>query len=429
MSRKIDLIATDEKILQQMTADLTVYPPKSKYSYKDPDPILVFDVENNIGYIPLAYAQKYKIPNPGKSEFTERKINFQGILRDEQKIVKNEAVQWLNKNYSIIISCYPGFGKTMLGIYLASIIKLPVLILCHRVILMEQWEESILKFCPDAKVQILETKSKVLSDVDFYIMNASNVQKRDREEFKGIGLVIVDELHIIMAEKMSECMKYLSPRYLIGLSATPYRTDGLDSLIELYFGKQKIYRKLERYHEVYKIKTNFVPVEEENKNDKLDWSTLLNSLCYDDHRNEMIVRLIKYLPDRNILILSKRVEQAKYIVKRLQEEKEDVTSLVGKNKKYNVDSRILVGIIQKVGVGFDHPKLNTLIMASDALDYFQQYLGRILRDPNSSIIPWIFDIVDKHGLLEKHFLERKKVYVDAKGVIRNFSEYFPDFEF
>jgi superfamily II DNA or RNA helicase len=232
-----------------------------------------------------------------------------------------------------------------------------------------------------------------------------------------------------MAEKMSECMKYLTPRYLIGLSATPYRTDGLDAIIDLYFGTEKIYRKLERYHEVYKIKTNFVPIEEDNKNGKLDWNTLLNSLCYNEERSEMIVRLVKYLPDRNILILSKRVEQAKYIVKRLQEEKEDVTSLIGKNKEFSTESRILVGIIQKVGVGFDHPKLNTLIMASDALDYFQQYLGRILRDPNSPVTPWIFDIVDKHGLLEKHFLERKKVYTEAKGVIRNFSECFPDFEF
>ena len=39
-------------------------------------------------------------------------------------------------------------------------------------------------------------------------------------------------------------------------------------------------------------------------------------------------------------------------------------------KYFNYSSRILVATVQKAGVGFDHPKLDTLIVASDLKEYF-----------------------------------------------------------
>ena len=78
--------------------------------------------------------------------------------------------------------------------------------------------------------------------------NALNVAKKGHQYFDCIGTVIVDELHVMGTEKLSEAFSYVQPRYLIGLSATPYRSDGMDSLLEAYFGKDKIYRKLHHQH-------------------------------------------------------------------------------------------------------------------------------------------------------------------------------------
>ena len=39
-------------------------------------------------------------------------------------------------------------------------------------------------------------------------------------------------------------------------------------------------------------------------------------------------------------------------------------------KYFNYSSRILVATVQKAGVGFDHPKLDSLIIASDVQEYF-----------------------------------------------------------
>ena len=77
----------------------------------------------------------------------------------------------------------------------------------------------------------------------FFIINAQNVEKLPKDFFKDVGSVIVDEAHMIMAETLSKSLQYVSPRYLLGLTATPYRPDGLDILLQLYFGKYKIIRE------------------------------------------------------------------------------------------------------------------------------------------------------------------------------------------
>ena len=71
----------------------------------------------------------------------------------------------------------------------------------------------------------------------------------------------------------------------------------------------------------------------------------------------------------------KTKENLKKDIEKLKKEGEDVTSLLGKQQTYNQDSRILVGTSSKAGVGFDHPKLDALLLASDIQSYFIQYLG------------------------------------------------------
>ena len=314
--------------------------------------------------------------------------------------------------------------NTAMSIYISSKINLKTLILCHRVVLINQWRDSIKRFCPDSSVQILSSKSR-MEDNDFYIINAANVSKHDREFYKDIGFVIVDEAHLIMAEKLSYCMRYILPRYLLGLSATPYRNDGLDILMELYFGKNRIERKLYRPHTVYKISTGIKPEVKLNRMGKVDWGSVIDSISNNNDRNEMIITVIKNFKDKVFLVLCKRVSQAEYIVERLKQENEDVTSLIGSQQEYKQESRILVGTAQKVGTGFDHPLLNSLILACDVEQYFIQYLGRVFRRTDTQ--PTIFDFVDKYGLLEKHFKTRKDIYVEHGGVVKDFSKDFPKF--
>jgi superfamily II DNA or RNA helicase len=420
MSCKKIIDEIEHSIKEKIQTELQIKVEQNTQYNKNLPPKYIFPYEiyNDNVYLPFSYAYKnLGFIRPKRETFSPLKADFIGTLRPEQKVVKKEAISLLNKNGNCLISCYPGFGKTAGAIELATYIGIRTIIIVNKIILLKQWETSIKKFCPQATIQIVTAKSEK-KDVDFYIINAINVCKLDRDFFKDIGLVVVDECHMIMSEVLSKSLQYISPRYLIGLSATPYRPDGLDILIELYFGKDKIIRNLYRKHIIYKIKTGITPTVELANNGRINWGVLLDSQANDKDRNELIIKIIKKFRERTFLVLSKRVSQASYLVQRLLEEKEDVTSLIGSNQEFQVTSRILIATSQKCGVGFDHPSLNTLIIASDLEEYFIQYLGRIFR--TEEVEPIIFDLVDNNGILEKHFNTRKKVYEEVGGKITNY---------
>lgn len=406
--------------IDQINTQLVIKLENNKYNKFAPSKyIYPFSIINDFIYLPFAYAvTELKLKRRPRTDFSAMNVLFQGILRDEQREVKREAIDYLSKNGSIMISIPTGSGKTITSINIACEIKLKTLVIVNKIVLIKQWVESILKVCPEAKIQQLTTKSEMKSECDFFIINAVNIDKKNKEFFRDIGLVIVDEAHLIVAETLSKSLQFIYPRYLIGLSATPYRTDGLDILLSHYFGENKIIRLLKRNHVVYKVKTGFIPKTELAVNGKMNWGVLLDSQAMDEKRNELIISIIKKFRTRNILVLTKRVEQGEYLVNRLIEEKEDVTSLLGKQQEFDRNSRVLVATTQKAGTGFDHAKLDCLILASDLQNYFVQALGRVLRRPD--IEPIIFDLIDENRILESHFKSRKQVYLEIGGKISNY---------
>ena len=249
------------------------------------------------------------------------------------------------------------------------------MIIISRLVLIDQWVASISKFIPSAIIQVLKTKTKIKPEADFLIMNALNIPKRGYNTFNDVGFLIVDEVHLIATKILSQALCYITPTFTLALSATPTRSDGMDKIIHLYYGNDIIYKKLNRKHTVFKINTGFKPDYTFNNAGRMNWDSVLKAQATDIKRNEIIINIVKAFPDRFFLILCKRVVHVEHLVKRLQEEKVDVTCLVRSKVKYNLQSRVLIATIQKCGVGFDHPKLDSLILAADVKEYFIQYWG------------------------------------------------------
>ena len=379
--------------------------------------------------IPFRWALDHvpTIARPNRASLTPIDAKFTTTLRSIQHEIKDECLSHLNKRGCVLISLYPGAGKTCLSIYLASKIKLKTLFVCHRLVLMEQWKKAIERFIDSPRIGMVKPEKKPeklakLLDNDFLIVNAQNVKKLGDECFKDVGLVVIDEIHAIMAESLSECLYHLHPRYLIGLSATPHRPDGLDKLLDFYFGTDtKIVRELYHPHIVYKIETD-IEYEEDSKT---QWNAMITSQCMHPQRNDLIIDILLHFKDRCFLVLCKRVDQAKYIASRLEEEKEMVSVMTEDVNDFDENSRIIVSSIQKTGVGFSFDKLDALILASDVEEYFLQYLARVMR--TEEVKPIVFDFVDKHHSLKKHFAERKKTYLKSGGTIKQFYNEFPHF--
>lgn len=401
---------TREKISKDLEIKIQNKFNPSQVKYLHPFTVVEDDIK-----LPFAYAvQILNLKRRERTEFPSSKVIFNTPLREEQVEVEREAITRLSAKGSVMISCATGFGKTAMSIKLSTTIKMKTLVIVNKIVLIPQWEGSIKKFCPEATIQCLSPRS-TLEDVDYYIINAQNIEKMGKNFFKNIGLCIVDEVHLIMAESLSRCLQYIYPRYLIGLSATPYRPDGLNDLLSIYFGNYKIVRELYCPHTVYKVNTGFTPKVEKTWDGKIDWGSILASQGGNQERNDLICKIIHQYPDRTFLVLVKRIEQGKYLINSLKEIGENVTDLIGTNQEFNREARILVGTCQKVGVGFDHDRLDTLLLATDIEEYFIQYLGRVFRRKDSQ--PIIFDLVDNNPILLKHWRTRQKIYQNAGGNI------------
>lgn len=339
-----------------------------------------------------------------------------------------------------LLSCGSVTHNTATSLSLCATIRLPVMILVHRVFLLDQWKETIercFQVNKEVSVTVLQSSSKgaapealLPSDKEllpFFLMNAGNVTKWPRSFYEkmNIGVLIVDECHLMMTTVFSKSMFFFKPRYLLGLSATPYRSDGYDRLLSLFFGKRFVVRKLYREHDVWQIHSGLV-IEKDAK----DWNGVLEEQCTSRARNEMIVRIIvDCLEDqgRRILVLCKRVDQIRALQEALLlrcNARWDVQTFCG-SETWGAEDRstvdVLIATYQKVGVGFSHERLDCLVLATDCEEYFIQYLGRVFRRPDST--PLIVDVIDKHPVLARHAASRRKVFLECGGRITVHKKY------
>lgn len=388
------------------------------------------DEEGNgdMAYLPYNYTLMSLEKYPRDvSNYPKSKLKFTGTLSDVQKGARKETFELLNVQNTCIISFQCGLGKTIFSLYLISKLGLKAMVLLHRITLISQWEHAIQQFLPSARVQVCGAGNPPSKKADIYIMNMINVPKLDSSHYADIGTLVVDEVHVACAEQMSKSLIPIFPFYSIGLSATPDRKDGLDKLLDLYFGPQRIIRKVERPHTVYQLQTGFVPEVSTNKQGDLDWNSLIKSQSEYEPRNKLIVDILCHFRKRTWLVLCKRVNQAKWLHKSLQDLDQDATLLIRSDTYYDTSSRIVISTYSKTGVGFNHPSLDALLLASDVDDGIEQVHGRVFR--RDDVEPIIVDLVDDFPSLKRHWQNRRRFYKQHHGNIKIFKEEFPDFSY
>ena len=332
----------------------------------------------------------------------------------------------IDGNRRFLLEDFTVTHNTMFSIYLACKIKLKTIIFYHRIVIGDQWKNSIIKACgEDARVQMLTAKTKIDKDADFYIINVINVHKRDRKDFEHIGTIIVDEAHTICTEKFSKSLSYVFPKYFLACTATPVRSDGLDRIIELYAGTNIISRPLKSLFNVYVCYSGFIPSIETTENGDMIWGSVLKSQMMDMEYNKLIVDIARYFKTRSILIACKLKNHASVICEGLKKYGEYADTYMGSQRVVNYDCRVLTGTTSKCGVGFDMPKLDMLIVAGDMEEGFMQLLGRIFRREHH--LPIVVEFRSKFRPLNKHLDSRLNICTEVGGQIKNLENYFPEF--
>ncbi len=145
-------------------------------------------------------------------------------------------------------------------------------------------------------------------------------------------------------------------------------------------------------------------------------------------RNEMLIEDTRecILKGRTPVILTKYKEHAKYLYDNLKNNADYVFLLYGDNTdKENADIRkrlkevpynqsvILVATGQKIGEGFDCPRLDTLMLAAPVsfAGRLEQYLGRLNRDYVGKTEVIVYDYIDSHiRYFDNMYAKRLRTY-------------------
>ena len=415
MSMKIPISIISNENIEHMEKKLMLVKDISRNAptYFTPPKVSFFRKFQTDLCVPFSWGRSYFHPKylPQHSSID---FFFQGKLRDEQQILQMEALEMLHENSSCLMAVYPGGGKTITALSLLPTLQRRTLIIVNKLVLIQQWTESIQKFLGLTPTVIGGIHSKIQPN-SIYIINAINIPKHSFDEL-DIGCVIVDECHLILTTVFSQGLFHLFPEYLVGLSATPYRTDGFNALFDLYFGVHRIERSLYKPHIVYAIQSKEKIEHENDKFGKINWNSVIQKQCESMIRQNIILYYCQQYPDRNILILCKRISQMIQIHGQLLEHRQNAELFKESDITFDENCRILVSSFQKVGTGFSFDKLDMLILGADTEEYFLQYLGRVFR--RLDVKPIIIDIVDDHPVLRKHFLSRQKVYRKCGGVVQ-----------
>lgn len=139
-----------------------------------------------------------------------------------------------------------GFGKTVCAVAVIARLRRKTAILVHTKQLAEQWRERIGAFMPAARVFMHNSGGASRSssgsgraDAEAADVTVVIVQTAMRQETmtdvglcaRRFGLVIVDETHHIAARVYSRALRLFPAASVLGLTATPKRSDGLERFV------------------------------------------------------------------------------------------------------------------------------------------------------------------------------------------------------
>ena len=363
-----------------------------------------------------------------RSTLAPRNFSFKGKLRPFQQKAVDEM---LARDFGTLSSA-TGSGKTIMALYMVAQRRQPALIVIHTKELASQWIERIEAFLgiPAEKVGLIGSGKKVVGE-KITVALVQSLYKCAEEIAGQIGFLIVDECHRCPSRTFTEAVTEFDTRYMLGLSATPWRRDKLSQLIFWHLGD--VHHEVDKAHlvetgnvltaEVILRETNFKPFCDPVN----EYSKMLSELTADTDRNVLIASDVALETSNSngiCLVLSDRkahCENLQALLKyRFKLDAELLTGDMNQGERQNVIKRlnqkkaqVVIATGQLIGEGFDCKNLSTLFLATPVSfsGRVLQYLGRVLRPAPGKNKARVFDYVDSHvNVLAKAAISRQRVY-------------------
>ncbi|AGE58266.1 ATP-dependent RNA helicase [Paramecium bursaria Chlorella virus NY2B] len=408
-----DLTEKEKKLIQR---ELTVSPLTLDELF--PKKFKIFKSDKEYVYVPRYWAKETLerlVTTEDFGNIVPMNLKFNGTLRKEleQDKATDALLKSLKNTGGGILSLDTGYGKTFCSIYIAVKLHVKTMILVHKTFLADQFEESIRKLVPEAKISKIRGDECDISG-DFVICMIQTLLSRKYDAFEGIGCLITDESHHVPAESFSRAMFGISFKYTIGLSATPTRRDGLSRVMFWFLGPLAYEaRRSGQSHVNVKIMhfdhNEYQKPPPINRRGDLCYTSLITKICDIHDRTQFIAEQTKRISDtgRSILVLSHRRGHAMAICEILKTLGVDAETYLG-GDKIAPDTQVIIATYSLASEGFDCPRLNALVLATPSSNVVQA-VGRILRGGRGND-PIIIDIVDKYSLFYSQLAKRKTIY-------------------
>lgn len=333
---------------------------------------------------------------------------FKFTLREDQQSVYDNFVD------NVIIQANPSWGKTFMGIALATKLKQKTLVIVHTTALLKQWVGEVKKTLGIEAGSIGDKKYNI--DSPIVIGTMQSIRNRIPQLINEFGTVIVDECHHVPATVFKGIVDTFRARYKIGLTATPWRKDGQHVILYNYFGGD--------FAEFVpadnnKIEPTIIVINSDielSSNHMIPWGTRITQL-YDNPRYlELITNVSQIQADKGHLVLSvaDRVE----FLNQCHDILEDDSFLVvgdTENRDFLASKkRILFGTAKIYAEGVNIPPLSSLVMGMPINNraLLKQLLGRISRIHEGKLQPEAIDIALSGRTAKNQFVQRINYYTE-----------------
>lgn len=337
-----------------------------------------------------------------------------------------------------LIVCPTGSGKSQIAIedirnlYEKGRIH-KVLIMVPTIRIREDWEKRMAPF-------------KGVLDLTIELYNRTFVRRHDVKPDE-YDYLLFDEAQHAQAANCAKTLQYFTPKYLVGMTATPDRLD--HKKLEDIFGNYKTQMTLKEaidkdiianircYRLISNIDLSMVRYNGKDYN----YADLEKTLVVES-RNELIVETIKkyFSPREDFykqgIVFCVNVSHAKKLEKMLEAEGIRAKAVYGSNKNNdeifeaykNKEVQFLLSC-QLISEGWDSPQTEVVVMARPTLSkvLYTQQMGRGVRKYPGKECLYVIDVVDNYeGKLSPmsfNALMQMPVYSDFMGVKNNNTDY------
>jgi len=395
----------------------------------------VYRENTNKLYIPRFYGiERYGLPSKCEiDDGDDIALEFAKPLRDYQDKIVGIYIKYVNTpickdslqiGSGGILEVPCGFGKTVMGLKIISLLAKKTLIIVHKEFLMNQWIERIAEFLPGARVGKIQGPVFDIYDKDIVIGMIQTIYDKEypANAFSSFGLTIVDEVHRIGSEQFSRTLLKTITPCMLGISATVDRKDQLTKVLYMFIGN-KIYSEARSADDEVCVRAiQYVSGDAEFNEVAYDfrgspkYSTMISKLCEFGPRSDFIVKvvgdLIRENPDNQIMILCHNRSLLTYLHDAIEYRKIASTGYyVGGMKQADLNETetkaIVLATYAMAAEALDIKTLATLVMVTPKTDIVQS-VGRILRVKHEN--PIIVDIVDSHDLFQNQWKQRRQFY-------------------